>query len=103
MRRRFRPLDIAVCPCAIIGLSLARENRTFQGLPLDAALAERDAEARCGLLVIDLASGDTIAWVRIEGIVRELFDVAFLPGIRQPSAIGFVTDEITRLISVDDS
>ena len=46
---------------AIIGLSLARENRTFQGLPLDQALAKHGAEARCGLLVIDLKTGDTIA------------------------------------------
>ena len=36
---------------AVVGLSLARENRTFQGLPLDAALAARGAEPRCGLLV----------------------------------------------------
>ena len=34
---------------AVIGLSLARENRTFQGLPLDAALASHGAEPRCGM------------------------------------------------------
>jgi uncharacterized protein (TIGR03032 family) len=109
--RRFVP--VAFCPgyargltfaggCAIVGLSLARENRTFQGLPLDAALAAKGTEARCGLIMLDLATGDTIAWVRLEGVVRELFDVVFLPGIRQPSAIGFKTDEITRLIAVDE-
>ena len=110
--RRFVP--VAFCPgyarglafaggCAIIGLSLARENRTFQGLALDGALAAKGAEARCGLIMIDLATGDTVAWVRLEGVVRELYDVAFLPGVRQPSAIGFKTDEITRLISIDES
>jgi uncharacterized protein (TIGR03032 family) len=110
--RRFVP--VAFCPgyarglafaggCAIVGLSLPRENRTFQSLPLDAALKERGAEARCGLVVIDLQSGDTIAWVRLEGAVRELYDIAFLPGPRRPSAIGFKTDEITRLISIDDA
>jgi uncharacterized protein (TIGR03032 family) len=109
--RRFVP--VAFCPgyargltfaggCAVIGLSLARENRTFQGLPLDNALAAKGADARCGLVMIDLASGDTAAWVRLEGVVRELYDVAFLPGVRQPSAIGFKTDEITRLISIDE-
>jgi hypothetical protein len=34
--------------------------------------------------------------------VRELYDVAFLPGVRTPAAIGFKTDEITRLISIDE-
>ena len=88
---------------AIVGLSLARENRTFQGLPLDGALAARGAEPRCGLLVIDTKSGDTVEWLRIEGVVRELFDVAVLPGVRNPAAIGFVTDEIQRVISIDET
>jgi uncharacterized protein (TIGR03032 family) len=88
---------------AVVGLSLARENRTFQGLPLDGALAARGAEPRCGLLVIDTKSGDTVEWLRIEGVVRELFDVAVLPGKRNPAAIGFVTDEIQRVISIDET
>ena len=88
---------------AIVGLSLARENRTFQGLPLDAALAARGAEPRCGLLVIDIKTGDTVEWLRIEGVVRELFDVAVLPGVRNPAAIGFKTDEIQRVISIDET
>jgi hypothetical protein len=41
--------------------------------------------------------------VRIEGVVRELYDVAFIPGIRNPSAIGFKTDEILRVITIDES
>ncbi len=87
---------------AVVGLSLARENRTFQGLGLDAALIQRDAQARCGLLVIDPVTGQTLEWVRIEGVVRELYDVAFIAQSRSPSALGFKTDEITRVISVDD-
>lgn len=87
---------------AIAGLSLARENRTFQDLPLDAALARNGAEARCGLIVVDTKNGDTIAWVRIEGVVRELYDVAFIPGVRNPSALGFKSDEILRVITIDE-
>jgi uncharacterized protein (TIGR03032 family) len=110
--RRFVPL--AFCPGyarglafagnhAIVGLSLPRENRTFQGLPLEAALKAKGADPRCGLLVVDLNSGDIVAWVRLEGVVRELYDVAFLPDVRAPAAIGFKTDEITRLISIDEA
>jgi uncharacterized protein (TIGR03032 family) len=87
---------------AVIGMSLARENRTFSRLRLDAALQERGAEPRCGFAVIDLASGDMVHWVRIEGIVRELYDVAFLTGVRRPSLIGFRSSEVKRVISIDD-
>jgi len=87
---------------AVIGLSLARENRTFQGLPLDKALAARGAEPRCGLLVVDTKTGDSVEWLRIEGVVRELYDVAVIRGVRNPALIGFKTDEIQRVISIDD-
>ena len=87
---------------AVVGLSLARENRTFSGLALDEALASRDAEARCGLAVFDLSSGDMVEWVRIEGVVRELYDVAFLPGVQRPQAIGFVADDVKRVISIEE-
>ena len=76
--------------------------RRFAHRPLDQALAARGAEPRCGVLVIDTNSGDTVEWLRIEGVVRELFDVAVLPGIRNPAAIGFMTDEIQRVISIDE-
>ncbi len=87
---------------ALVGLSLSRENRTFQGLPLDEALKKNDVEARCGLLVIDTKTGDTAGWVRLEGVVRELYDVAFLPGVKCPTALGFKSDEITRVINIDE-
>ena len=87
---------------AIVGLSLARDNRTFAGLPLDDALSERDAEPRCGLVVFDLNSGDLIAWVRIAGVVRELYDVAVLPNVARPSLIGFKSDEVGYIISIED-
>jgi uncharacterized protein (TIGR03032 family) len=88
---------------AIVGLSLAREHRTFSGLPLDQGLAARGAAPRCGLIVVDTQSGDTVEWLRIEGVVRELFDVAVVPGVRNPAVIGFMTDEIRRVISIDDT
>ena len=40
-------------------------------------------------------------WVRIGGVVRELYDVAFVPGTRRPAAIGFKTDEVQRMISIE--
>lgn len=85
---------------AIVGLSQPRDNRTFRGLPLDEALARRGAQARCALLVIDLSSGDTVHWVRLGGVVQELYDVVALRGVVRPSAIGFKADSIRRVITV---
>ena len=108
---RFEP--VAFCPgylrglafvgdYAVLGLSQSRGNRTFSGLALDAALAQRGAQARCGLMVVDLRTGDTVHWVRLAGVVQELYDVVLLPGVRRPSAIGFKSDSIRRVITVDD-
>lgn len=50
---------------AVVGLSRARQNRTFAGLALEETLRARDADARTGLLVVDTRSGAVIEWVRI--------------------------------------
>ncbi len=106
---RFEP--VAFCPgyarglafigdFAVIGSSQARENKTFSGLALDDRLREKNIEARCQLQVVDLKRGDVVHSLRIEGIVSELYDVVTLPGVRRPTALGFKSDEIRRVISV---
>ena len=87
---------------AIIGLSACREQRTFSGLPLDEALAKREATARCGLMVVNLRTGDVVHSVNIAGVVCELFDVAVLAGVRTPSALGFKGEEIRRTITIQE-
>jgi uncharacterized protein (TIGR03032 family) len=87
---------------AIVGLSLARENRAFSGLPLQGALEERNVAPRCGLAVIDLKRGEMVEWIRLEGVVHELYDVGVLPGVTRPSLIGFKSDEVRRVISIDE-
>ena len=85
---------------AIVGLSQPRHNKTFSGLPIAEKLLSVDAKARCGLSVIDLRSGDIVHWLRIEGVVEELYDVVVLPGVRRPMAIGLKTDEIRRVVTM---
>lgn len=87
---------------AVIGLSTCRENRTFSGLPLDDALAAKGASARCGLLIVDLRRGDVVHSLQIEGMVRELYDVAVLPGVLAPAALGFKSEEIRRTITLEE-
>jgi uncharacterized protein (TIGR03032 family) len=87
---------------AIVGLSQPRENRTFAGLPLDDALAKRGAGPQCALMVIDLKSGATVHWLKIEGIVHELYDVVTLPEVRRPMALGLKTVEVRRVLTIEE-
>ncbi len=85
---------------AIIGTSKPRQNRTFTGLALDESLRRRDIEPRCGLYIVDLANGSVVDWLNIEGSLGELYDVAVLPGVGCPAALGFKTDEVRRTIKL---
>ena len=87
---------------AIAGLSKPRENKTFAGLRINERLDKEKVQARCGLAVIDLKSGDVVHSLNIDGIVEELYDVVTLPKIRKTMAIGFRSDEIRRVISIGE-
>lgn len=87
---------------AVIGLSTCRENRTFSGLSLDDVLSAKEVQPRCGLLVVDLRTGDIAHSLTLEGIVRELYDVAILRGVAMPSALGFKSEEIRRTITIEE-
>lgn len=86
---------------AVIGLSRPRRNQTFEGLALDEQLEAKDAAARCGLIIVDIDSGNTVEWLRFEHTIEELYDVAVLPGVRQAEAVGFVGADIQRAISAE--
>lgn len=88
---------------AVVGTSKCRQNGTFSGLDLDKNLTDKKVEARSGLYVIDLRSGDIVHSLRLEGVVEELYDVVILDNHRCPMAIGFKTDEIRRMLSVEDN
>ncbi|MGO4840094.1 DUF4915 domain-containing protein, partial [Rhizobiaceae sp. 2RAB30] len=88
---------------AVIGLSAPRRGGTFAGLALDQRLAEKDAVGRCGLMIVDIDTGHMVEWLRFEHTIGELYDVAVLPGVRSAEAIGFVSDDIQREITVERS
>lgn len=83
---------------------VARLNNTEAGSSDDAgqALYQRNVEARCGIQVVDLSSGDAVDWISFEGLIEELHDVITLPGARNPSPLGFSTDAIRHLISIEE-
>lgn len=63
-------------------------------MALDKKLAETDSEPWCGVQVIDLDSGACEHWFRIDGPVGELYDLAVVPDVVRPMALGFATNEI---------
>lgn len=72
---------------AFVGLSMIRETSTFGGAPI-AAYHDR---LRCGLGVVELSTGATVATLWFENGVEEIFDVQVVPGARCPT---FGTDEV---------
>ena len=62
-------------PLAFIGLSQVRESATFSGIPL----VERLTERTCGVWVVDIRDGRTLAFLRFEEGVQEIFAVQVLP------------------------
>jgi uncharacterized protein (TIGR03032 family) len=69
---------------AFIGLSQVRESAIFSGI----AIAERPvAERCCGVWVVDIVAGQTVAFVRFEEGVQEVFAVQVVPGCRFPELL----------------
>jgi len=86
---------------AMVGISLPRHDPTFLDLPLQENLEAAKVSARCGLLIIDLGSGDVVEWMRMDEPIRELYDVLVLPGVKRPRLVGFKTDEIRTTVWPD--
>lgn len=102
--------DLAFCPGFLRGLAIHRghalvtvskpRDGSFKHLALDGELKARDAEAWCGVLVVDLANGDIVEWLRLDGHITELFDVAAMPDVRCPMSIGPHAAEMHGTISL---
>ncbi len=68
---------------AFVGLSQVRESAIFSGIPLTERLNERT----CGVWVIDTVTGATVAFLRFEEAVQEIFAVQVVRGRRFPDVI----------------
>ncbi len=82
-----RGIDFAG-PLAFIGLSQVRETAVFSGIPL----VERLEERICGVWVVNVETGEIVAFLRFETGVQEIFAVQIVPA-RYPEMLEF-GDEI---------
>ncbi len=70
-------------PLAFIGLSQVRETAVFNEIPITQWATERN----CGVWVVNIQNCETIAFLKFEDAVQEIFSVEILPGIRFPEVI----------------
>jgi len=77
-----RGLDF-IGPYAFVGLSQVRESAVFSGI----SLTERVSERSCGVWVVDIRSGQIVAFLKFEDAVQEVFAVSVLQGIRFPDVL----------------
>lgn len=69
---------------AFVGLSQVRESAVFSGI----RIAERPEKDRwSGVAVVDTVRGETVAWLRFEDAVQEVFAVGVLHGRVWPDLI----------------
>ena len=73
-----------VGPYAFVGLSQVRESAVFSGIPI----AERpESDRSCGVWVVNIETGETVAWVKFQNAVQEIFAVEVLPQARFPDVV----------------
>jgi uncharacterized protein (TIGR03032 family) len=85
-----------VGPYAFVGLSKIRKTSAMDGVPL----ADRREQLKCGVAVVDLRSGQVVAFLEFQTAVEEIFDVQLLPGLRFPEVIGFQQETIQHTFVV---
>lgn len=85
---------------AIVTVSLPRDG-TFKDLELEENVRARSGVPWCGVQIVDLRVGGIVEWIRLEGFIKELFDVAVIPGSRCPMALGVGTPEVQHTISFE--
>ncbi|MDJ0948136.1 MAG: TIGR03032 family protein [Alphaproteobacteria bacterium] len=85
---------------AVVAISARRDGVVIDGLKLGGNLEEKNAYPQCAIAVIDLEEGALVHWMRLTGSIQEIGGVAALEGSRRPAAIGLMTDEVCRVLSV---
>jgi len=79
---------------AFVGLSKVRESRSFGGVPVTEQI---DVDRRfCGVQVVDLTTGRSVAFLQFESGVGEIFAVQALPGVSYPAFV----DDADPLVGV---
>ena len=103
--------DVAFCPGFLRGLALINgfavvtiskpRYGKFDEMPISAELVKRNMDPICAVMIIDIANGEIVEWLRLEGDIQELFAVELIPGIKCPMVVGPHTEDFVGTITFD--
>ena len=85
-------------PLAFVGLSQVRETAVFSGLEI----TEEGNERNCGVWVVNIQTGEVIAFVKFEDALQEIFAVQVLHGIQFPDLVNDEPDVIASSYELPD-
>lgn len=85
-------------PLAFIGLSQVRETAVFSGIPI----TEQNLERNSGVWVVNIQTGNTVAFVKFEDALQEIFAVQLLQGIKFPDLVNDEQEIIQSTFELPD-
>lgn len=85
---------------AFVGLSMPRDG-AFHGLALQEELSRRGGAPWCGIQIVNVMNGDVVEWLRLDGAIRELFDVKVLAGVACPMALPISGPDLASFITIE--
>ena len=85
-------------PFAFVGLSQVRETAIFGSIPI----TEKVEERTCGVWVINIETGQTVAFVKFEDAVQEIFAVQVIPDVVFPEIINEQNDLLSSAYVLPD-
>ena len=85
-------------PLAFIGLSQVRETAVFSHLPI----TQQEHERTCGVWVVNIETGQLLAFLKFEDAVQEIFAVQVLHGIRFPEVISAESEHLSTAYVLPD-
>lgn len=87
-----------VGPYALVGMSQVRERHIFGDLPVQ----RRHDKLLCGIAVVDLRTGVLAGMLEFTSGCRELYDVQFLPSVRQPMILNVQNEGVRQAITAPE-
>ena len=85
-------------PLAFVGLSQVRESAIFSGLEI----TEEGVERNCGVWVVNINTGATVAFVKFEDALQEIFAVQVLQGLQFPDLVNDEPEVIASSYELPD-
>jgi uncharacterized protein (TIGR03032 family) len=75
---------------AFIGCGLIRPKNIEDAAPV----FQRESQLRCAIFVVDMETGQSVGHIEFMSGIQEFYEIAVLPGIRNPYIVGFKEPEI---------